>query len=934
MKKFLNGSGSTWRKWDLHVHSPASKLHNEFTNWKEYFEALEKLSDIKVLGITDYYSIEGYLKVCDYKENGGLKNIDLILPNVEMRMDTVTSKDRPINFHIIFSPEVVPYIEDKFFRELKYKIGDRTFSCTTSDLVELGRLSKGDTTISNEAAHKEGMNQFKVSIDGIKDVLKQNEQIFRGKYITIVANKSNDGVSGLKNSSMLIEKSKIYQFADCVFSSRPKDREFFLGEAENHPKEEIIKQYGSLKPCIHGSDAHKIEKIGKPDENRFTWIKADPTFEGLLQIIQEPGKRVIIQEDHPDLKSDYNVIESVCFKDNPDFPSNEIKLNPGLNTIIGGKSSGKSLLLYKIAQSVSKDEIQYRANKEHWKNNYQSSFIEDINFEVIWRNGDISTPLNNRGMITYIPQMYINSLSEDTANKELQKLIKSILSQTDENATFIADSTEKIDKYTNDIKFDITRLFKKLEELHISNEVIKNKGNKDAIKKEKEKLLELIEKKLATSSLNKEDENEINRLEKEKKALLALLQELDNNYSAFINISKELNNVLDFINSNLKDLSPKQHDDIQEILDELRIQVNSSFLNAQSKIEEKRQEIERTKTINSEREKKVTEQLKPYFEKLQGKTEIAKLKENLQVQESLLNEITIEEKKQTGIISSLKTIRNGIFTTFENYYDTLKETKEFFSDQPSLPNLTLKASIDFDSIKFEDNFLALFNRRGKTSSLFSDNEEIKYFDEDGNFLFEEENFINKIRVLYDYLIDTETEKLKLRKSFTKQQAVEHLLDTSYTRIVFDLEKDGDRLSQMSPGKRGLILIELFLEMSNDKQPILIDQPEDNLDNRTISKDLVEILRNKKEERQIIIVTHNANLVVLTDSENVIIANQDKQLRENNAYRFEYLSGALECDFNEEGNKKLVSKGIRSHVCEILEGGKEAFEIRERKYGFN
>src|SRR5690606_8030455 len=154
------------------------------------------------------------------------------------------------------------------------------------------------------------------------------------------------------------------------------------------------------------------------------------------------------------------------------------------------------------------------------------------------------------------------------------------------------------------------------------------------------------------------------------------------------------------------------------------------------------------------------------------------------------------------------------------------------------------------------------------------------------------------------------------------------------KIVFDFLKDGDSLNQMSPGKRGLVLLELFLEMSDEKHPILIDQPEDNLDNRTISTDLVDILKRKKDNRQIIIVTHNANLVVLTDSENVIVANQDPQLVENESHRFEYINGALECDFDFKESNKINSKGIKTHVCEILEGGIDAFSQREKKYGFN
>ena len=86
MKKYLNTEGSIWRKWDLHLHAPGTKLNNQFKGkWKEYFLELEQLDDISVLGITDYYCVEDYFKVKEHKEQGNLQNIDLILPNVELR---------------------------------------------------------------------------------------------------------------------------------------------------------------------------------------------------------------------------------------------------------------------------------------------------------------------------------------------------------------------------------------------------------------------------------------------------------------------------------------------------------------------------------------------------------------------------------------------------------------------------------------------------------------------------------------------------------------------------------------------------------------------------------------------------------------------------------------------------------------------------------
>ena len=125
-------------------------------------------------------------------------------------------------------------------------------------------------------------------------------------------------------------------------------------------------------------------------------------------------------------------------------------------------------------------------------------------------------------------------------------------------------------------------------------------------------------------------------------------------------------------------------------------------------------------------------------------------------------------------------------------------------------------------------------------------------------------------------------------------------------------------------------------MSNSSHPILIDQPEDNLDNRTIYDQLNEFIRLRKTKRQIIMVTHNANLVVAADSECVIVANQAGQQAniENEQYKFEFCSGGLECSFEDTAIAgSLNQKGIRQHVCEILEGGVSAFKERELKYGF-
>jgi predicted ATP-dependent endonuclease of OLD family len=141
---------------------------------------------------------------------------------------------------------------------------------------------------------------------------------------------------------------------------------------------------------------------------------------------------------------------------------------------------------------------------------------------------------------------------------------------------------------------------------------------------------------------------------------------------------------------------------------------------------------------------------------------------------------------------------------------------------------------------------------------------------------------------------------------------------------------------MSQGKQAFVILKLLLDFNDKKCPILIDQPEDSLDNRAIYNELVQYIKKKKKERQIILVTHNPNVVVSADSELVIVANQHgKDSKNRDGIKFQYMEGSLENTFqkNDSNTNILESQGIREHVCEILEGGKEAFEKREEKYGF-
>lgn len=159
------------------------------------------------------------------------------------------------------------------------------------------------------------------------------------------------------------------------------------------------------------------------------------------------------------------------------------------------------------------------------------------------------------------------------------------------------------------------------------------------------------------------------------------------------------------------------------------------------------------------------------------------------------------------------------------------------------------------------------------------------------------------------------------------------------KILFNAEMEGDKIGgfsepTMTPGKRALFFLRLILGESEDTWPLLIDQPEDDLDSRSIYDDIVPFLKKKKKERQIIMVSHDANLVIGSDSEQVIVANRHGTDRKNaDGRQFNYLTGSLEYSKtkDEDCNDTLIAQGVCEHACEILDGGKIAFEQRKNKY---
>jgi len=145
-----------------------------------------------------------------------------------------------------------------------------------------------------------------------------------------------------------------------------------------------------------------------------------------------------------------------------------------------------------------------------------------------------------------------------------------------------------------------------------------------------------------------------------------------------------------------------------------------------------------------------------------------------------------------------------------------------------------------------------------------------------------------------------------------------LFSTDHIAIRYGIDYDGVDIRILSPGTRGIVLLLLYLALDDgDNRPLVIDQPEENLDPKSVFDELVDLFIKAKSHRQVIMVTHNANLVINTDADQIIIAEAGPH-PQGALPPISYQSGGLE------------NAAIRKAVCDILEGGEGAFQERARR----
>lgn len=165
---------------------------------------------------------------------------------------------------------------------------------------------------------------------------------------------------------------------------------------------------------------------------------------------------------------------------------------------------------------------------------------------------------------------------------------------------------------------------------------------------------------------------------------------------------------------------------------------------------------------------------------------------------------------------------------------------------------------------------------------------------------------------------------RIYSNFTDEAVGAILAAVPRDYIVLSYVEDGHVISfeKASPGQQASALLELLL--SQQAGTLIIDQPEDDIDNRIIMR-VVKLVRDSKHRRQLIFATHNANIVVNGDADKVIAltSGDDPAARRSDGRTIGISSdGAIE------------TKKVREDITHVMEGGKAAFDLRSRKYNFD
>jgi hypothetical protein len=731
---------------------------------------------------------------------------------------------------------------------------------------------------------------------------------------------------------------------------------------------------------LHSSDAHEIERIGAT----LLWIKADPIFGGLKQVLNEPQARVFIGATPPNYKPDHKVIKHVSIPSSSGWFADDFKLelNRDLAAIIGGRGSGKSALAEAIAYGAgSKDDSEDAFLKKAARH---PQSITGTKIVLQWADGgetafQVGSLMEDHGLVQYLPQGAVEELCSLKNSEKLQKQIENVIFQAlDETERMGASDFDELrTRVLSGFQYEKEQVVKKVRDVNrkLGNlvSVLRGLPEKEKLLAEQQAELERLNKSLPhLPPADQKGQEELAKLSEAKKRFETKIVELHTRRSKVDEIEakvkvfktriKEFREDIDTLvthlvltESSLFDIHIDE-EAIRTALDEEKTLITTQlnvlrdgdktlvadflsinvadlpFDNLQTLnhgIEEKQKETRAFETtkLKYQQQKKTILGVENAIKALEA--EITKIKtESAPEEESLEIERLNSYRAYFALLKDEK-------TRMEELYKPLQESLLGGSDTDK--KLVFEAQINYRLDPHYRSGLDIIDRTRKGN--FREIDGLKkalsdLWDDFSKRDFEDSVLESNLKTILQNFSSFEGKEIRIEEQLREDYGIEDfynwLFDPTYFDIISSLKFDDTDLYLLSPGQKGIILMMLYLEIDKtDYRPLIIDQPEENLDNLSVYKDLINYFRERKQYRQIIIVTHNPNLVVNTDAEQIIVADYAGK----RSPRLEYCSGSLEDQAKKTPDLdiELFEDGIIEQVCNILEGGEPAFDKRKRKY---
>lgn len=991
--------GSVWRRWDLHIHVPGTKLSNSYHSgdatddiWNRYIDCLESAAP-HAYGLTDYFSCDTQYTAIEKYRARYPSSTKAFFINIELRLsDAIDAKDRNPDLHVIFDNDETQCSRrqvEHFLLELK----------TKGDSVNGARIP---------CAHLASVKDYESASVSFDDVREALDAVFGlAKPYLLVFPAKNDGVKSADRGSprKLLLTDKIDSGCHAFFGDAESGEYFLKTDRYKENKSEP-------KPVISGSDAHSFADLERLEGNvvKFppTWIKGEMTFRGLQQICFEPSSRVFIGAEPPVeqrkaqqptkilTRLQINHVAGYGGENGSWFRRVDIPLNPELTAIIGNKGSGKSALVDIIGllgESRLEGFFGFLSNASDNKKFRRKGYAENFEAEITWQSGKTTKKTLNQNVdrttpetVRYLPQNYFEQLTNEIEiekfRREIEDVVFSHVDETDRmgKASFAALE----DLMTQESRNETSALKVRLRQLNIDIMGLEARADPQFAKAlsaqleaKREELRALDVTKPAEVAkpavATEEEKQQVDQLEK----LAVMLDALDGRETQTVDLiaqkklrlqqlvtltesAQAIRQATDTGRESLRPVAVELGLDIDAIIkseiDLTSVQVRSSSLKGEVTALETATNPAFTiefdfgscmslpdirvarvfiqTTVEALREQLGTPERKyqAYLDKLatwtKQKTAIFGTAPDPQpetilyiegqiafIKDKLAQEIATARATRKEIAEKIYTSKKKVLT----FYTNLKTSVEAKLQTVGTKDFSVEINAAFvPNHNFLESLLQMIkkNRRGpfyganvndpavrqleadikwddfESIYAFAENTvaRMKTSDGQGPFAFDEQ--VNDPREFYHFLYSLE-----------------------YFAPSYELRLGGKNLNELSPGEKGLLLLVFYLQLDQDTTPLIIDQPEDNLDNESIFTILANCIRQAKKSRQVILVTHNPNLAVGADAEQIVCVKLDKA----NQYKFSYSSGAIE------------NPHINDRIIAVLEGSQPAFVKRRLKY---